>query len=202
MTRITKPIEERRQEIIDTAKELFIEKGFDKTQVADITAKLNVATGTVYHYFKSKTEILYPVIDELAEKKKQKKQYEINNSVGSAIDDLKQMFTAYDREPEIQSVKSSFINDPALVQYYLTKLSCVSIPFLTSLIVKGKEDGSWNCDYPDETAVFILQGLMGVMSREHTFKDSESENNKRLEAYMNIVFRVLSVNNKFSGINK
>ncbi|MDR1639691.1 MAG: hypothetical protein LBT59_08360, partial [Clostridiales bacterium] len=35
MARVSKPVEERKQEIIDTAKALFIENGFDKTQVAE-----------------------------------------------------------------------------------------------------------------------------------------------------------------------
>ena len=64
MARITKPPEERRKEFVDTAREFFIENGYEKTQMIDITKKLNVAAGTIYHYFKSKTELLYAVIDE------------------------------------------------------------------------------------------------------------------------------------------
>ena len=40
MTRITKPPEERRQEIIDTAMKVFYEKGYEKTSISDIAREM------------------------------------------------------------------------------------------------------------------------------------------------------------------
>ncbi len=93
--RVTKPVEERRQEIIGTARVMFTENGFDATQMADISNKMKVAAGTVYHYFKSKTELLYAVIDEITSENTQEKQRLLNETEGSAIDRLKFIFTAF-----------------------------------------------------------------------------------------------------------
>ena len=190
MSRVTKPVEVRRQEIIDTARTMFMENGFEKTQMADISKKLNVAAGTVYHYFKSKTDLLYAVIDELMEEKMNEKRQLMKDNQGSAYELLKLTFSSFEDETK-GVLKDSFSDDPAIIQYFLTKMSNSIMPLLVSLIEQGNADGSWNCDYPTEIAVFILQGMVGVMSGEQERIDSPQEKSKRLKALINIIFRVL-----------
>ena len=48
-----KDAELRRQEILMTARELFIKKGYDKTSVNDILKVVDIAKGTFYYYFSS-----------------------------------------------------------------------------------------------------------------------------------------------------
>lgn len=60
--------ERRKQQIIDTAKEMFIEKGFQSTHIGQVCEKLNIARGTVYQYFSNKKEILYALMDSVIEK--------------------------------------------------------------------------------------------------------------------------------------
>jgi len=62
--RVTKVPEERKQELIDTAERLFLEKGYEQTTVADIVREIEVAQGTFYYYFSSKEEILEAIIEE------------------------------------------------------------------------------------------------------------------------------------------
>jgi AcrR family transcriptional regulator len=57
--------ERRRQEIMETALELFAERGYHHTGVADIAAKLRMSHGTFYRYFESKRDILDHVISEI-----------------------------------------------------------------------------------------------------------------------------------------
>ena len=51
---MAKDHQERRQEFLDTARELFYSKGYEETSVNDILKKLDLSKGTFYHYFKSK----------------------------------------------------------------------------------------------------------------------------------------------------
>ena len=191
MSRITKPVEERRQEIIDTALKMFMENGFEKTQMADISKKMNVAAGTVYHYFKSKIELLYAVIDEIVNEKVKKKQQHFSDTKGSALDRLKILFVSSQNVEKHEEINDRFGGDPALIQYYLTKLNSAFIPLLVSIIEQGNADGSWNCEYPNDTALFITQGITGVMANWQQLKESKQEKQKRIETYMKIVFRVL-----------
>jgi AcrR family transcriptional regulator len=47
-----------RQELFDTAIELFDKKGYERVSINDICKKAGVSTGAFYHHFKSKDQIL------------------------------------------------------------------------------------------------------------------------------------------------
>ena len=49
--------EATRQEIIDAAVELFIERGYGETRLQDIVASAHVTTGAFYYHFTSKTAL-------------------------------------------------------------------------------------------------------------------------------------------------
>lgn len=63
--------EERRESIVDRAAQLFADKGFSETSVADIARSCETSKSLIYHYYKSKEEILYAVmsshVDQLIE---------------------------------------------------------------------------------------------------------------------------------------
>ena len=52
---------DRRQEIYFTAAQMFVEKGFNSTSLADIAAELNITKAGLYYYFESKQELLYQI---------------------------------------------------------------------------------------------------------------------------------------------
>jgi AcrR family transcriptional regulator len=54
----TKSAEIRREELMDAAQALFLEKGFAATNVSEIVEGADVAKGTFYLYFKTKDEVL------------------------------------------------------------------------------------------------------------------------------------------------
>ncbi len=49
---------QRRQEILDAARQEFFERGFHGPTVDDVAARAQVSKGTIYLYFESKEEIL------------------------------------------------------------------------------------------------------------------------------------------------
>jgi TetR/AcrR family transcriptional regulator, fatty acid metabolism regulator protein len=57
------PIDKRRQ-ILDAAVRVFAHQGFHSTRVSDIADEAGVAYGLVYHYFKSKDEVLNELFSE------------------------------------------------------------------------------------------------------------------------------------------
>ncbi|KAG1227313.1 hypothetical protein G6F35_002636 [Rhizopus arrhizus] len=54
----TKPAETRLEELMDAAQALFLSQGVEATTVSDIVAAADVAKGTFYTYFASRSEIL------------------------------------------------------------------------------------------------------------------------------------------------
>jgi TetR/AcrR family fatty acid metabolism transcriptional regulator len=57
------PVDKRRQ-ILDAAIRVFARQGFHATRVSDIADEAGVAYGLVYHYFKSKEEVLNELFAE------------------------------------------------------------------------------------------------------------------------------------------
>ncbi len=58
------PAIDKRRQILDAAIRVFARQGFHSTRVADIADEAGVAYGLVYHYFKSKDEVLNELFSE------------------------------------------------------------------------------------------------------------------------------------------
>ena len=52
----------RAQEILDAAREIFLEKGFGGASVAEIASKVGVVEGLVYSYYPTKRDLLNDVL--------------------------------------------------------------------------------------------------------------------------------------------
>ena len=60
----TKPTVDKRRIILDAAVRVFARQGFHTCRVADIADEAGVAYGLVYHYFRSKEEVLDTLFTE------------------------------------------------------------------------------------------------------------------------------------------
>src|SRR5580698_7311792 len=56
-----------RSRIIVAAMELFWEKGFNSTSVADILSRSQVNSGSLYHFFPGKQDVLIAVLESYRE---------------------------------------------------------------------------------------------------------------------------------------
>lgn len=62
-----KPTEERRSEIVEAARILFLSKGYEATSTVDIMNAVGIAKGTLYYHFSSKEEILDALLCEMTD---------------------------------------------------------------------------------------------------------------------------------------
>ena len=97
--RISKEPEVRRQEILDTAMSVFMEKGYEAATMRDIAAAMHVVPGLCYRYFESKQmlydtaieqyvkDITHPMIERLKEK---------DDSLDGFLDKMEQLFIQTD----------------------------------------------------------------------------------------------------------
>lgn len=53
--------DERRRQILKSAAEVFAAKGFDRATIADIARHASVAEGSIYNYFKNKSDLLVSI---------------------------------------------------------------------------------------------------------------------------------------------
>lgn len=55
------------REILDAARELFIDEGYDKFSMRRLAEKIEYSPTTIYHYFKSKDDLLFAICEEFFE---------------------------------------------------------------------------------------------------------------------------------------
>ncbi|PWT73544.1 MAG: hypothetical protein C5B60_08050 [Chloroflexi bacterium] len=56
--------QERRKQLIEIAARLFAEQGMENTSIKDISTEAGVAQGLIYHYFRSKEDLLWAIISQ------------------------------------------------------------------------------------------------------------------------------------------
>ena len=64
MVERTSAVEDKRQQLLSAAVRVFARKGFHASRVGDIAEEAGVAHGLLYHYFKSKDQVLEAVFHE------------------------------------------------------------------------------------------------------------------------------------------
>ena len=53
----------RRQQIVDTARRLYAEKGLEHTSVSDIAEEMGITRTLFYHYFSNKEEVTDAILN-------------------------------------------------------------------------------------------------------------------------------------------
>lgn len=64
MNRVGRPKASSRDTLAEAACELFLERGYEATSIADITTRVGVSRSSFFNYFASKADILWAGLDE------------------------------------------------------------------------------------------------------------------------------------------
>ena len=157
--KVIKNGEERKHEILDIAKELFIEKGYENTSIVNILEKVGIAKGTLYYYFTSKEEILDAIIDRISEKIFYKAQ-EISKDPSLSVQEkiLGVVMSLNIEDDKEKKIVNNIHNPQNLLMHQKQFDSIIDnvVPILTKVICEGIEKGIFNTDYPLETVEMIL----------------------------------------------
>ncbi|EKF75287.1 TetR family transcriptional regulator [Alcanivorax hongdengensis A-11-3] len=106
-----------RGRLLSAAAHLFRDKGFDRTTVRDIAAAVGIQSGSIFHHFKSKEDILYAVMEEVIHFNTERLRQAIA-SQDSARDKLRALLRA-----ELQSIVGDTAEAMAVL---VTEWRCLS----------------------------------------------------------------------------
>jgi len=161
MVRTVKKPEERRAEIIAAARELFDTQGYEKTTMRQVMDKLGVAKGTIYHYFRSKEELLEVVVNETINEMEDVLEQFIESAEGNALQTMQQLIAAGNVTEEAAPILEG-LHDPANTGMHtrqlaetITKLA----PIYASVIERGVAEGVFHTLHPLEAAEMILTAV-------------------------------------------
>ena len=184
--------EERKHEILDIAKELFIEKGYENTSIVNILEKVGIAKGTLYYYFTSKEEILDAIIDRISEKIFYKAQ-EISKDPSLSVQEkiLGVVMSLNIEDDKEKKIVNNIHNPQNLLMHQKQFDSIIDnvVPILTKVICEGIEKGIFNTDYPLETVEMILIYTQTVFDSNNNL--SMEETLRKISAFIVNLERLL-----------
>ena len=167
--RIVKDADERKEELLQTALDLFAERGYENTPVQAITDAIGIAKGTFYHYFDSKEALLNELVFFFAEHIFGRARSQIAECDGNAIDKLRILAggTAQVKMEmlEVTLPMGRMLRQPEnrlvmerLVDEYGSQLTEV----MHQIIEEGVEEGLFHVTRADMAAEIVVALLFGL----------------------------------------
>lgn len=167
-----KLVKKRREQMIEAAVSLFIEKGFHKTTTREIAAKAGFSIGTLYEYIQSKEDVLYLVCDSIhqqVEDRLLEAMKEKENSLESLKAAMKHYFIVLnDMQDQVLLIYQETKSLPKDTLHYVLSREEQITEIFEDVLKKGIEDGSIHLD-PREIKLMahniVVLGEMWVFRR-------------------------------------
>lgn len=159
----TKPSEERRDDLMNAAQELFLQRGLADTTVDQITSAADVAKGTFYLYFTSKEDVLVALRDRF----RANFIAEVDATVHRHGGDWRGTLLAW-----IKTGVTTYVDAVALHDLLFHLGHCPrrdklrnnkAVEHLSVILAEGTAAKAWRVVQPKETAVVLLYGLHGLI---------------------------------------
>lgn len=164
MARITKEYHVRKNELLDTAQELFFTKGYKQTSIESIIKKIGVAKGTFYYYFKSKEDLMDKLVKRmtnqiLSEVKKVTERTDLN-----ALAKLNRAYITA-RNVKLENIdliklylKVLYKDENIILRHkiYMSNIDLL-VPEFAKIINQGVEEKLFNTPFPHKAAKLIFE---------------------------------------------
>ena len=155
---------DKRRLILDAAITVFAREGFHRCRVSDIAREANVAYGLVYHYFRSKDEVLDTLFTE---------RWSLLLEAITAVD--RSDAPVRDRLRSIADfIIESYRNDPDLMKVIIVEVTRAANTFgrahlgeireaydgISGIVAHGQEDGTFRSDISADFATLCFYGAI------------------------------------------
>lgn len=190
------PVKQR--EIIKVALDLFLEKGYENTKIADIMKAAQLSKGGMYHYFASKEEILDAAIRYVLEEERPvfEKKLRAASTVGEKMGLIISSEILAPSELRSQVVALHRKNLDGTVHFRIQKLNReFATPYLEEVIRFGIDEGLFSTGYPREIAECLyLAGERTILGMEAaaTPEEGRAMAHRRAAAFGELVSRALA----------
>jgi len=163
--------DERREQILAAALELFAKRGLVATRISDISAKTGMSQGLIYHYFKSKEEALIWLIRNAIEKMNtaalelEKLPVSAKEKIILAVDGL---LNGFDMKTETASyyflITQTALSDsyPDEAKEIILSQNNVKYDVITRILIQGQKDGSVTKYDASEMALLFFSVINGL----------------------------------------
>lgn len=185
--RVVKKADERRNEILDAADELFGQKGFDGTSTNDILERVGIARGTLYHHFKSKEDIMDALIERYSVRLLGAAQESAADKSIPVVERIIRVVMALNISGGSSSKEiMEHIHKPqnALMHQKIQRVIINGVtPILTGIIREGIEEGLFSTPFPYECMEMVVTYANTVFDDDMVQMTNE-ERASRMQAFV------------------
>ena len=177
--------ERRKQDLLNIAYRMFIEKGYENTSVDDIITEAGIAKGTYYYYFESKEATLEAVIEMMIEKAEIVAKAALMNPV-SIPQKLASVVYAFQPNKDEVVITDVLERKENIVMHDKIgkKIVEVAVPILSDIVREGIAQGIFACTNVEERVKMLL-----IMSQN--MFDYGAYSNKDIEVYVDMLEKSL-----------
>ncbi len=188
---MTKPVN-RRGEILKVARNLFLTKDYEKTTMIDIMDTLEIAKGTIYHYFKSKEALFEAVIEDIVEENIKQMRTLVKNSPKNALEKIQILVNAGNISQENKKIVEQ-LHKPAnnaLHSRLLAAALMKQAPLYAEIIQQGCDEGIFKTGTPLECGEFILSAIQ-FLTDTGIYPWKEEDLKRRTQAFPILIEQML-----------
>jgi AcrR family transcriptional regulator len=144
---MTPKARQRRAEIIDAAFDMFAERGYAATGIADIAARLHMSHGTFYRYFENKRDILDHVVVQVTERIADAVAAENAPDVATTLDEYRAQVRRI-----VRALEEALDEDPRVARVLLVEAVGIDPELDARLVAIHRA-------YTDLTAMYLHNGV-------------------------------------------
>ncbi len=154
--------EDKRRLILDAAVRVFARKGYHTCRVGDIAEEAGVAHGLLYHYFRSKEELLETIFRETWRDVLDAVR-SVEESDESAHDRLagvaKILLRAWRRDPDLVRVLVREVTRSSHLQQRIAEIDA-AFAGLERIVARGQEEGEFRSDLDPRMTSYVFYGAL------------------------------------------
>jgi TetR/AcrR family transcriptional repressor of nem operon len=157
----TKPAEQRRADLLEAGRTLFLSKGVAATSLEDITSRAGVSKGLFYLYFRSKDDLLQALQDQFSAELADRIRAATNSVAdwGARLDAcVEAIFGSYREQHDLHEV---LFRHGGHVSASHQATHALVLQALSDLLASGVAMGAFDVDDPDATAVLVWASTHG-----------------------------------------
>ena len=149
--------ERRKQELLQIAYRMFIQKGYEETSIDEIIAEAHIAKGTYYYHFPSKEATLEAVIDMMI-KNEVERAREVLAAPIPVPRKLTGVITSLRPEQNESSITDTLNHKENIIMHEKIGRRIIdeAVPLLTQVVSEGIAQGVFACDHIEERVRMIL----------------------------------------------
>ena len=193
--------EARPQELLASAIELFVERGFASTRLEDVARRAGVSKGTLYLYYANKEDLFKAVVRESILPMIGDAEASVAEFEGHSAELLRHVILSWWRR--IGATKASGIsklilaeadNFPELARFYQQEVMTRGIGMISNMLERGIRRGEFRAIDVPQTAQVLIAPLMMLSTWKHTIAPCERcdlQPEAFLEAFLDITLHGL-----------